>query len=61
MTEILGLIARVVFSVVLETVWFWWPSDRREYREYIDSLPRGTTSLSRRQWRKAGLPDEGSR
>ena len=54
MIEVLGLIARVVFGVLLETIWFWGPSDRREYRSYVESLPQGTPRLSRREWRAAG-------
>ncbi len=57
MIEILGLIARVAFGVLLEVVWFWDPSGRRKYRDYLQAIPAGWTPLSKREWKAAGKPE----
>ncbi|WP_422391049.1 hypothetical protein [Arthrobacter sp. N1] len=56
MLEILGLVARVAFEVLLEVIWFWWPADRHEYNAYVDAVPPGEKPLSRRKWKAAGEP-----
>lgn len=51
MIEIIGLVARIAFGVLVEVVWFWEPSDRPRYRDYVRTLPPGEKPLTKREWR----------
>lgn len=53
MIEVIGLIARVALGVLSEVVWFWEPSDRPKYRDYVKTLPPDRKPLTRREWRAA--------
>ena len=57
MIEILGLVVRVAFGVLLEVVWSWDPSDRPKYRDYFKTILAGGTPLSKREWKAAGKPE----
>ena len=57
MIEILGLVVRVAFGVLLEVAWSWAPSDRPRYRDYFKTIPAGGTPLSKRGWKAVGRPE----
>jgi hypothetical protein len=57
MLEILGLVARVAFGVLLEVLSFWIPWDCPTYRGYLRTVPADTTPLSKREWKAAGKPE----
>ncbi|MPY12050.1 hypothetical protein [Arthrobacter bussei] len=51
--EVIGLVARIVFELVIESFPYWGSSDRRTYRRYRRELPAGEKLLTRREWRAA--------
>jgi hypothetical protein len=59
--EVLVLVGKIVFEVLLETIPHWnWGSSGRKYRTYVHALPPGETPLTRRQWRAAEQSNDTS-
>lgn len=54
--EVIGLVARIVFELVIESFPYWGSSDRRTYRRYRRELPAGEKLLTQREWRAAERP-----
>lgn len=60
MIELLGLGVRIAGELIVEVIWAGGPSDRREYRDYVRTMPPSEIPLSRREWRAAQRANRSS-
>lgn len=56
MFEIVELVVRVIFTVLIETIGSGDLFGRSKYRRYLDTVAAGENALSKREWREAGRP-----